>query len=83
MHLDKQHYKNQNMKNLPQRYNYSSNIAIFSFKQAKCCNMSTREFTEIMFSSASPPTGTDLEPILPYSTKGSRDKTFAVFAVLP
>ena len=26
------------MKNLPQRYNYSSNNTISSFKQAKCCN---------------------------------------------
>ena len=35
MHLDKQLHKNENMKNLPQRYNYNSNNAISSFKQAK------------------------------------------------
>ena len=39
MHLDKQWYKNQNTKNLPQCYNYSFNNAISSFKQAKCCNI--------------------------------------------
>ena len=39
MHLDKQWYKNQNAKNLSQCYNYSSNNAISSFKQAKCCNI--------------------------------------------
>ena len=39
MHLDKQLYKNQNTKNQPQRYNYSSNNAISSFKQAKCCKI--------------------------------------------
>ena len=39
MHIDKQCYKNQNTKTLPQRYNYSSNNAISSFKQAKRCNM--------------------------------------------
>ena len=39
MHLDKQQYKNQNMKNLPQCYNYSFNNAISSFKQAKCYNI--------------------------------------------
>ena len=39
MHLDKQWYKNQNTKNLPQCYNYSSNNTISSFKQAKCCNI--------------------------------------------
>ena len=38
MHLDKQWYKNQNMKNLPQCYNYSSSNAISSLKQAKCSN---------------------------------------------
>ena len=38
MHLHKYRYKNQNTKNLPQHYNYSSNNAISSFKQAKCCN---------------------------------------------
>ena len=38
IHLDKQCYKNQNTKNLPQCYNYSSNNAISSFKQAKCCH---------------------------------------------
>ena len=39
MHLDTQWYKIQNTKNLPQRYKYSSNNAISSFKQAKCCNI--------------------------------------------
>ena len=39
MHLDKQPYKNQNTKNQPQRYNYSSNNTISSFKQAKCCKI--------------------------------------------
>ena len=39
MHLDKQRYKNQNAKNLPERYNYRSNNTIPSFKQAKCCNI--------------------------------------------
>ena len=39
MDLDKHQYKNQNTKNLPQRYNYSSNKTISSFKQAKCCNI--------------------------------------------
>ena len=39
MHLDKQPYKNQNTKNLPQRYKYSSNNAISSFKQAKRCKV--------------------------------------------
>ena len=34
MHFDKQRYKNQNTKNLPQHYNYSSSNAISSFKQA-------------------------------------------------
>ena len=37
MHLDNQHYKNQNMKNLPQHYSYSSNNDIPSFKQAGKC----------------------------------------------
>ena len=36
VHLDKRHYKSQNTKNL---HNYSSNNAISSFKQAKCCNI--------------------------------------------
>ena len=36
---NKQQYKNQNMKNLPKHYNYSSNNAIPSFKQAKCSNI--------------------------------------------
>ena len=40
MHLDKQSYKNQNTKNLPQRYKYSFKNAISSFKQAKCCKLS-------------------------------------------
>ena len=39
MHLHKHRYKNKNTKNLPQHYNYSSNNAISSFKQAKCCNI--------------------------------------------
>ena len=39
MHLDTQWYKIQNTKNLPQRHKYSSNNAISSFKQAKCCNI--------------------------------------------
>ena len=39
MRLDKQPYKNQNMKNQPQRYKYSSNNTISSFKQAKCCKI--------------------------------------------
>ena len=39
MHLDKQRHKNQNIKNLPQHYDYSSNNTISSFKQAKCCNI--------------------------------------------
>ena len=43
MHLDTQWYKIQNMKNLPQCYEYSSNNAIFSFKQAKCCNICSLE----------------------------------------
>ena len=38
MHLHKPWYKNQNTKNLPQRYNYSSTNAISSLKQAKCGN---------------------------------------------
>ena len=38
MHLDKQWYKNQNAKYLPQCYKYSSNNAICLFKKAKCCN---------------------------------------------
>ena len=38
MHLDKHRYKNQNTKNQPKRYNYSSNNTISSFKQAKCFN---------------------------------------------
>ena len=71
MHLDKQPCKNQNTKNQPQRYNYSSNNAISSFKQAKCCKICPLEnfkiLNEIMFLSASLPaylpTGTDLEPI--------------------
>ena len=36
MCLDKQPYKNQNMKNVPQHCKYSSNNAVSSFKQAKC-----------------------------------------------
>ena len=39
MHLDKQLYKNQNMKYLPQRYNYSSNNTISLFKQVKFCKI--------------------------------------------
>ena len=60
MYLHKQWYKNQKTKNLPQRYNYSSNSAISSFKQAKCCNISPLEnlkknSNEITFLSASQP----------------------------
>ena len=45
MHLHKYRYKNQNTRNLPQRYNYSSNNAISSFKQTKMLqHLSTREF---------------------------------------
>ena len=59
MHLDKQPYKNQNMKNLPQCYKYSSNKAISSFKQAKCCKLNPLEnlkfLNEITFSYASQP----------------------------
>ena len=59
MCLDKQPYKNQNTKNQPQRYNYSSNNAISSFKQAKCCKIcpleNLKNSNEIMFSSASLP----------------------------
>ena len=43
MHYDKQCYTNQNTKNLPQHYNYSSNYTISSFKQAKCCNICALE----------------------------------------
>ena len=56
-----QHYKSQNTKNLPQRYNYSSNKAMSSFKQVKCCNICPTEnfknFEQIygMFLSASQP----------------------------
>ena len=39
MQLDKQRYKSQNTKSLPQCYDYSSNNAISSFKQAKCSNI--------------------------------------------
>ena len=39
MHLGTQWFKIQNMKNLPQRYKYSSNNAISLFKQAKRCNI--------------------------------------------
>ena len=70
MHLDKQHYKNQNMKNQPQRYNYSSNNAISSFKQAKCCktcpleNFKNFERNHVfIYQPAGLPTGTNLEPI--------------------
>ena len=58
-YVDKQWYKNQNTKNLPQCYNYSSNNTISSFKQAKCCNICPLEIfkksNEIKFSSASQP----------------------------
>ena len=43
MHLDKQPYKNQNTKNLPQCYKYSFKNAISSFKQAKYCKHSPPE----------------------------------------
>ena len=56
MHLDKQHYKNQNMRNLPQHYNYSSNNATSSFKQVKCCNICPLEnFNKITYLFASQP----------------------------
>ena len=69
MHLDKQPYKNQNTKNQPQRYNYGSNNAISSFKQAKCCKICPLKIqTKSRFRlpaslPANLPTGTDLEPI--------------------
>ena len=72
MHLDKQRNKNQHMKNLPQCYNYSSNNAISSFKQVKCCNICLLEnFKKIeqnhVLSDSLPAcqvlTGTDPEPI--------------------
>ena len=70
MHLDKQPYKNHNTKNQPQRYNYSSNNAISSFKQAKCCKICPLEnfknFEQnhvFVCQPACLPTGTDLEPI--------------------
>ena len=68
MHLHKQHYNNQNAKNLPKRYYYSSNNAISSFKQAKCYNIHLLEnfkknYNKIRVSSDSLSTGTDLEPI--------------------
>ena len=67
----KQRHKNQNTKNLPRCYNYSSNNAISSFKQAECSNICPLEnfknLNEIMFSSDSQPaclsTLTDLKPI--------------------
>ena len=43
MHLDKQPYKNQSTKNLPQYYKYSFKNTISSFKQAKCCTLSPLE----------------------------------------
>ena len=46
MQLYKQCNKNCNMKNIPQHYNYSSNNAMSSFKQAKCCNISPLEHFE-------------------------------------
>ena len=72
MHLHKHRYKNQNTKTLPQCYNYSSNNAIPSFKQAKDCNTcpleNFKKFEQDHISSDSLPaclsTGTDLEPIL-------------------
>ena len=39
MHLGIQWFKNQNMKNLPQHYKYSSNNTTSLFKQARCCNI--------------------------------------------
>ena len=63
-------YKNQITKNLPQRYNYSSNNTISSFKQAKCCNIcpleNFKKFKQdhvFVWQPASLSTGTDLEPI--------------------
>ena len=70
MHLDKQPYKNQNTKNLPQRYKYSFKNGISSFKQAKCCKLSPLENFKNFERSyvfvcqlASLLTGTDLAPI--------------------
>ena len=70
MYLGKQWYKNQNTKNLPQCYNYCSNNAISSFKQAKCCNIfPPKNFKKIerdyvfVCQPACLSTGTDLEPI--------------------
>ena len=64
MHLYRQ--RNKNTKNLPHCYNYSSNNTVFSFKQAKCCNICPLENfkkpNEIS-QQASLSTGTDLEPI--------------------
>ena len=68
MHLDKQPYKNQNTKNLPQRYKYTSNNAISSFKQAKCCKVCPLENFKYLernyiLSPTSLSTGIDLAPI--------------------
>ena len=57
--LRKQCNKNQIAKSLSQHYNYSSNNAISSFKQAKCCNICPLENFKISnkttFSSTSQP----------------------------
>ena len=60
MYVHKHWYKNQSTKNLPQHYyNYSSNNAISSIKQAKCCNIGPLEnfkkSNEITFLSDSQP----------------------------
>ena len=71
MRLDEQSYKNQNTKNLPQRYKYST---ISSFKQAKCCKINPLEnfknfkqdyvfICQLASQPASLLTGTDLVPI--------------------
>ena len=70
MHLDKRCHKNQNTKNLPQQYNYSSNNAtyIFIWISQMLQRLSTiKKFKQnhILADSlpANLPTGTDLELI--------------------
>ena len=71
MRLDKQPYKNQNAKNLPQRYKYSSKNTISSFKQAKCSKVCPlekfknleRNYIFVFSQPASLSTGIDLAPI--------------------
>ena len=51
MHLDKQSYKNQDMKNWPQHYNYSSNNASYIFKpnaETFVCQRILKNLNEIM-----------------------------------